>query len=1154
MNSSAFNNGIDLPETPYKGLMPYDEGDAPFFFGREQERKIITANLIASRFTLLYGPSGVGKSSVLRAGVSHHLHNQALQNMESRGKPRQAIVVFKEWRSEPLKALLDEIESAVRKVLSGREVKTPPSTLSFEETLKAWSEQVEGKLYIILDQFEEYFLYPQKEGKGSFAYEFPRAVNNPGLRVNFLVSLRDDWLSKLDRFKTDIPHLFDNYLRIERLGRLATRSAIEKPIAKYNELRIKKGLQPAVIEDGFSERVINQLSKLADENVHGVSGQGVAQDSVQGAAVTETGIQTPYLQLVLKRLWNEAAQHEPPILRVEMLDDPERAKKIVQSHVDEVMESLEEGQRREMSKVFYHLVTPSGTKIAQKASDLAVFAGVPESELVKVLDLLTTKESGILTQVAPAPGQENKPRYEIAHDVLAYAVLAWTNEQEKAEAGRLAAQEAAEREAQARIELKHAQELAEAQRQRADEQRLYLKAEQRRSRQFKISFVIVLALLIGMVGLTIYAFQQRASAIAATVKAEEAKKTALIAQGQAEEQKGIAEGRAQSEVKAKNEAVDARKTADDALSIAEQEKARALSAAQIAEARRREAVAAKDREAIAKKEQKKQRDLADQRADDAKKAEGRALEAKGKAEQTLEADLLYREAFALARGDDRSKQLAITKLNNARDIYRRLKPSATQPDTLPLRFADTATLRGAEVSTLLNKGTVYLDLYQESKAEDAFVEALGMDHSTDDPYLEAGTLSNIAAIYRDQSAASIRSKAIDYYQRALEKYQEVSKLNSKDTRYEQAGTLFSIAYTYGMISRVSAEQEKQDNLKSAIEYYEKAQAGFRNVGNKPSEAMTLYYRSTLYDYDDTKEAMETVVKLLTESRNLYQYAGDLTDAVLAQRKIANVYMAHAEYGKALDAYIKTAEYYEQLNDRETLAGLQSYIGGRYLSSGDGVNALKYLQKAIDNYRTLETPKSNNRPFTIAGTLVDIGNSYYLVNEREKANAAFQEALKTVRQMQNIDYEARILFYIGTSLIVRKDKEGLTYEEQGIQVLQRLGDQTRLGDYLNKVGGDYLEYDAQRAIALFNQALSIFQQSSNQERIANTLEKLGQAYIKINENLRAIEHLERAAQAYLQGKNKFMASRAYYMIRDIYSDMGNTQKAEEYRQKAQDVER
>ena len=55
---------------PYVGLDYFLEEDAGLFFGRDAERKRIIGNLRASRLTLLYAESGVGKSSLLRAGVS----------------------------------------------------------------------------------------------------------------------------------------------------------------------------------------------------------------------------------------------------------------------------------------------------------------------------------------------------------------------------------------------------------------------------------------------------------------------------------------------------------------------------------------------------------------------------------------------------------------------------------------------------------------------------------------------------------------------------------------------------------------------------------------------------------------------------------------------------------------------------------------------------------------------------------------------------------------------------------------------------------------------------------------------------------------------------------------------------------------------------
>jgi len=57
-----------MPDSPYVGLIPYDEEDAAYFFGREDDCEVITANLMPTRLTLLYGASGVGKSSVINIG------------------------------------------------------------------------------------------------------------------------------------------------------------------------------------------------------------------------------------------------------------------------------------------------------------------------------------------------------------------------------------------------------------------------------------------------------------------------------------------------------------------------------------------------------------------------------------------------------------------------------------------------------------------------------------------------------------------------------------------------------------------------------------------------------------------------------------------------------------------------------------------------------------------------------------------------------------------------------------------------------------------------------------------------------------------------------------------------------------------------------
>src|SRR6185295_10878843 len=81
---------------PYVGLQPFTAKDAEYFFGRERERRIIAANLFAAPLTVLYGPSAVGKSSVLQAGVVSHLA----------AEPRTAVVYFATWQGDDYVARL----------------------------------------------------------------------------------------------------------------------------------------------------------------------------------------------------------------------------------------------------------------------------------------------------------------------------------------------------------------------------------------------------------------------------------------------------------------------------------------------------------------------------------------------------------------------------------------------------------------------------------------------------------------------------------------------------------------------------------------------------------------------------------------------------------------------------------------------------------------------------------------------------------------------------------------------------------------------------------------------------------------------------------------------------------------------------------------
>ena len=269
-------------------------------------------------------------------------------------------------------------------------------------------------VYLVLDQAEEYFLYHADDaGPGSFAEALPGVLAAP-LRVNVLVSLREDSLAKLDRFTGRIPGLFANTLRLDRLDRAAARAAIVRPLDRYGEL----AGETVTAEPELVERILDEVGAGQIEPALGGLG------SVEGAAEKLGGVEAPYLQLVLQRLWDEERASGSGILRERTFERLGGAQRIVEEHLYGALEDLSPEQKDVAGRLFNHLVTPSGTKIAHEVTDLADFGHVSVAELRPALEVLT--ERRILRSVEEA----GDIRYEIFHDVLAEPVLAWRTQHE----------------------------------------------------------------------------------------------------------------------------------------------------------------------------------------------------------------------------------------------------------------------------------------------------------------------------------------------------------------------------------------------------------------------------------------------------------------------------------------------------------------------------------------------------------------------------------------------------------------------------------------------------------------------------------------------------------------------------------------------------
>ena len=457
----------EKPKSPFVGLKPYFAKDAKFFFGRETETEIYSANLRSARLTVLYGTSGVGKSSVLQAGVVHHLRQLAAQDIKTYGQAEFAVVIYRDWAGDPLKGIARALREAIDESLgikpdvskessaSKPEVtEEDPETADFVQMLQNWSQHYGLELLIILDQFEELFNYLKDKTSPSakFAEQLAKAVNAPDLSARFLISLRDDTLSSLDYFKESIPNLFNNRLQLYHLNPPKAYNAIKKPIEAYNDF-----CQPHEtydIEEELVKEVIEktEVGKDNDETEKALLAEGVVQTPMV-QDLDETYIETPYLQLVMNRIWREETEAGSRTLQLKTLTDKlGGTKQIIRTHLNETLAKFTSEERYIASKCFKYMVTPMRTKIAWTAAALAEKLERKEAEIKAVLEFLITgkpnepktldislpveaqkaaiineppEKADILRKVDIPVGKGHLSGYEVSHDAYIRAILEW---------------------------------------------------------------------------------------------------------------------------------------------------------------------------------------------------------------------------------------------------------------------------------------------------------------------------------------------------------------------------------------------------------------------------------------------------------------------------------------------------------------------------------------------------------------------------------------------------------------------------------------------------------------------------------------------------------------------------------------------------------
>ncbi len=231
---------------PYKGLDVFGEDDAELFFGREKLVDELLSKVKTSRTMFITGPSGSGKSSLVRAGLI-----PALKQGQVKGSERWLYATMKPGR-DPFEAL-------------GRAVSHLAGTTNAEDEIRAkgmkdasiftrWCEILlkdrrEKRFVLFIDQFEEVFTQVSKEEERvAFLNLLTHAADAENGRVILLFSMRSDFVPNCAVYPELNATLNRQFIQIGAMQPDELVSAIAQPALRVG-LKIDPDLIAQIIND-----------------------------------------------------------------------------------------------------------------------------------------------------------------------------------------------------------------------------------------------------------------------------------------------------------------------------------------------------------------------------------------------------------------------------------------------------------------------------------------------------------------------------------------------------------------------------------------------------------------------------------------------------------------------------------------------------------------------------------------------------------------------------------------------------------------------------------------------------------------------------------------------------------------------------------------
>ncbi|WP_437900495.1 nSTAND1 domain-containing NTPase [Sorangium sp. So ce124] len=348
---------LGADESPFAGLSSFQEADADRFFGRAQDLAGVVARLRSQPLLAIAGASGVGKSSLVRAGVIPALKRSGEGWEALVVRPgREPMAVLADLFDHPgvtlntdVRALSPQGGAAMRGALIQR-LRAEPGLLG--AALRGGAGRAQKRLVLFIDQFEELFTLgaPAVE-REAFLACLAGIADDASSPLRVVLSVRSDFLERMAEHEHFMAIMTRGLVFLRPMGREGLREALMSPVEAA-----RHEIEDAAMIEGILD----------------------ALQTTRGAL--------PLLQFTAARLWEMRDRGRKLLTRAsyEALGGVAGA---LASHADTVLAGMS-GHRAKLARVVLErLVTPERTRAVASLGELCELPG-DRGEIERVVELL----------------------------------------------------------------------------------------------------------------------------------------------------------------------------------------------------------------------------------------------------------------------------------------------------------------------------------------------------------------------------------------------------------------------------------------------------------------------------------------------------------------------------------------------------------------------------------------------------------------------------------------------------------------------------------------------------------------------------------------------------------------------------------------------